>query len=161
MKQTQSAFTLYELMICLALMSVFASAGVPAFAHLIQNHRDTTLRNQLVSLLQAGRSQAITYQQTRTICGSSDGSKCTGHWQQNWLLLSHENKPIQHVQLPPNTNVCWNGFSNTIKYQRNGTSPISNGRFAACRNNVAVWSLVLNRQGRIKFSEPDPKQACC
>lgn len=160
MKRYQSAFTFYDLLICLTLISIFSTIAIPAFAHLVKHHRDMSLRNQLVALLIAARTQAITHQQTRIVCGSNTGTHCTGHWQHHWLL-SHDSHPIQVIQPPQDSQICWSGFTSTIKYQSNGTSPASNGRFYLCRDGVAVWSLILNRQGRIKLADADTTKGCC
>lgn len=161
MTRNQSAFTVFELLTCIALLAIVLAIAVPAMAQMVQNHRDTALRHQLTALLQSARAQAIMQKHVRTVCGSNDGINCTGHWGHNWLLVSHNNELIQQVQVPQSSAICWNGFNKNIKYHSNGTSPTSNGRFAVCRNGVSKGTLVLNRQGRLRVVWPDHTATCC
>ncbi|MCH6550161.1 MAG: prepilin-type N-terminal cleavage/methylation domain-containing protein, partial [Proteobacteria bacterium] len=51
-------FTLFELMITLAVAALILSLGVPGFRNFIQNNRATTHTNDLVTALNLGRSEA-------------------------------------------------------------------------------------------------------
>lgn len=153
-------FTLLELLTTLLLLSIATLLAAPSFNKLVQNNRDEAMRTLLVSHLSLARTQAVVHRKPHSLCGSSDGKTCDGNWSGSWLvrtpgtLISHQSSPIQST-------LCWVGFSREIVFQPNGATPTSNGRFVLCRNQKMVWSLTLNRQGRIRNSTNDPAPACC
>lgn len=161
MTRDQSAFTVFELLSCIALLGVVLAIAVPNMTSFIQHQRDTTLRNQLIALLHSARAQAIMHKQRRAVCGSNNGLTCTGHWDQNWLLIDKDNALIQHIQVPANSAICWAGFSSAIAYKTNGTTPTSNGRFSLCRQGAHSWSVILNRQGRLRIDSSESASGCC
>lgn len=52
-------FTLLELMVTVAVLAILVTVGVPSFQTLIQNNRVTTQTNELVTALNAGRTEAV------------------------------------------------------------------------------------------------------
>lgn len=75
-------FTLVELMVTIALLSIIAALAVPSFSDMIDRHRNQTAARQLFGSLNYARSMAVSRQRTVTICGSDDGSSCNGS--SNW-----------------------------------------------------------------------------
>lgn len=158
----QTAFTLVELLVVLAVLGVLLSLAPPALDRWVQDNRDEVLRNLLLAHLHQARAQAITGNRPHLLCGSSDGTTCNGDWAGNWLIFAAEDgPPILRQQVIPAGEICWRGFSKSIRFQPNGTSPVSNGRFALCRERKPVWELALNRQGRVRQSTPQPGDNCC
>lgn len=162
-RDQQKAFTLIELLVVTAVLVVLLSLAVPSFQKLIQSNKDEALRNLLVSQINQTRFNAITNNKQHVLCGSSDGAICDGDWSGYWLLLraGGENQLLGQ-QKAPAKNVCWSGFSGkSIRFQSNGTSPTSNGRFTICRANGQHWQLVINRQGRVRQILADTVKSCC
>src|SRR6185312_13831464 len=87
--RSQQGFTIVELMVALAILSILLYIAVPSF-------RDTGLPSQLravangmVAATQIARSEAIKRNATVRLCVSSDGATCaTGNWQQGWIVIS-------------------------------------------------------------------------
>jgi type IV fimbrial biogenesis protein FimT len=52
-------FTLLELMVTVAVLAILVTVGVPSFRTLIQNNRVTTQTNELVTVLNVGRTEAV------------------------------------------------------------------------------------------------------
>ena len=52
-------FTLYELLIALAVLSIVLALGVPSFAQFIQNSRTTAQTNERIAALNLARSEAL------------------------------------------------------------------------------------------------------
>jgi len=52
-------FTLLELMVTVAVLSILLTMGVPAFGDLVRNNRITAQANQLVSAINIARSEAV------------------------------------------------------------------------------------------------------
>lgn len=160
------ALSLVELLCCITLLGVFASIGLPGFANLLEHYRNETLRHELASALQAARAYSILHNHGTELCGSRTGDHCDSTWAKGWRI-QHTHAPIQLFQthLDGTQTLSWKGFSKTIRFQPDGTTPISNGRFTLCnQKKEAVWQLVLNRQGRVrhvKGQDPlDRSQPC-
>lgn len=81
-------FTLFELMVTLAVAALILSLGVPGFRNFIQNNRATTHTNDLVTALNLGRSEAARRGVTILLCSSSDGATCSGSndWSSGWIV---------------------------------------------------------------------------
>ncbi|CAM2940116.1 Tfp pilus assembly protein FimT-like protein [Ectopseudomonas mendocina] len=153
---TQSAFSLYDLLIVLALASVGISVAVPSLAALQQKSERDTLRNHLHVSLNHARLQAILNNTSVELCGSIDGATCSQDWSQGWRM--HVMNTPEHVVLIQqhrgSATLKWAGFDSRIRFHSNGTSPSSNGRFFQCKGNDIAWQLILNRQGRVRLASP-------
>ena len=134
--RTSLAFSIHELLVTIALISIAASATLPALSSLKQKSQQEALRNALYTSLQNARAQAILHRRSVELCATSRNGACSNEWQNGWK--SH----FLH----------WSGFSKTSRFYSNGTSTISNGRFFQCHNNSIAWQLVINRQGRVRVT---------
>lgn len=65
-------FTLYELMITIAVAGVLAAVAVPNMGDFIRNGRLTGAANDLLRSIQVARSEAIKQQQDVVVCASDD-----------------------------------------------------------------------------------------
>jgi type IV fimbrial biogenesis protein FimT len=86
--EKNGGFTLFELMITLAVAAVIVSFGVPAFSSFIQNNRATTHTNDLVTALNLARSEATRRGAAVMVCSSTDASTCNGDddWSTGWVV---------------------------------------------------------------------------
>ena len=82
-----AGFTLYELMVLVAVASVIISFGVPAFQSMVQNSRSVTHTNDLVTALNLGRSEATRRGAPIDLCASTDAATCSGSndWSSGWI----------------------------------------------------------------------------
>ncbi len=55
----ENGFTLIELMVAVAVLTILITIGVPAFTDFIQNSRTTTQVNELIRVLNLARSEAL------------------------------------------------------------------------------------------------------
>ena len=80
-------FTLYELMVTLAVASVIISFGVPGFQSYVQNSRAVAHTNDLVTALNLGRSEATRRGSPIDLCASTDAATCSGSndWSTGWI----------------------------------------------------------------------------
>ena len=81
-------FTLFELMVTLAVAALILSLGVPGFRSFIQNNRAATHTNDVVTALNLGRSEATRRGAPVLLCSSSDGATCSGSndWSSGWIV---------------------------------------------------------------------------
>lgn len=161
-QRQQKAFSLVELITTLCLAGIILSFATTTLGFLIKHNREQASRDALLAHLSKTRTLSITTQRTHILCGSSDGETCDGQWSENWLILTpHDNRIHQRYDAHQADSICWSGFSQYIQYTPNGTSPISNGRFALCREERAAWQLVINRQGRVRVADTTEQSTCC
>lgn len=69
-------FTLVELMITVAILSILAAIAYPGFETSIQNSRLTSQTNRVLGALQYARSEATARNTAITVCGSSNQTTC-------------------------------------------------------------------------------------
>lgn len=81
-------FTLYELMVTLAVAAVIVSFGVPGFSSMVQNNRAVTHSNDLITALNLARSEATRRGVAIQVCSSTDGATCSGStdWSTGWIV---------------------------------------------------------------------------
>jgi len=89
-KSYTRGFTIIELMVTLAVLSIVLGVGVPAFQNLIEGGRVTSQINQTIGLISFARSEASKRTATTiTVCGSNDEATCnTTNWESGWLVMS-------------------------------------------------------------------------
>jgi type IV fimbrial biogenesis protein FimT len=84
----QAGFTLFELLVVLAIAGVFASVAVPGVQSSIAQNQRSSCISEMVSMLSVAREEAVSRQQQVALCGSTDGASCnTNSWQTGWLLF--------------------------------------------------------------------------
>jgi len=94
-----SGFTLVELMITLAIVSILLVVGVPSLKTFMQSNRLIAASNELVSAIHVARSEAIKLNSAVTVCESSDGKKCasSGDWKNGWIVFVDANYDLKNT----------------------------------------------------------------
>ncbi len=89
----RAGFTLVEVMITMALVSIVLSLGVPQLHGLIQESRVVSGVNDWVRDANVARSEAVKRGGRVTLCTSSDGTTCgtTGDWASGWIAFVDTN----------------------------------------------------------------------
>jgi len=90
-KRSQHGFTLYELMITIAIVGIVLMFGLPNLAAFRQNGRMTATANDLHAAFHLARSESARARTNITICASADpmgaGSDCDGTWDQGYIVF--------------------------------------------------------------------------
>lgn len=88
--QRQKAFTLIELMISILVLLVLVAVAVPSFTDLLARNRLSGQANELLTVIQLARSEAIKQNQTIRLCKANaeldDCSAASGAWD-GWVLI--------------------------------------------------------------------------
>lgn len=85
-------FSLIELMIALAIAAIVLSMGMPGMQQFIRDSRMTTQANDLITLINLSRSQAIHEGHRTELCISADQQSCSnGSWADGWLVWVDRN----------------------------------------------------------------------
>lgn len=85
-------FTLYELLLTLALGAVLVSVGLPAFGSLLARSRQVIEINSLFHALHLARKESIVHRHVVTLCPSADGRSCLPgtDWSGGWIMFRNE-----------------------------------------------------------------------
>jgi type IV fimbrial biogenesis protein FimT len=86
-------YTLIELMVILAVLSILFSVGLPLMNIFFESNRMVSNTNEIVSGLNIARSEAIKQQMRVTMCQSSNTTSCSGsdQWEDGWIVFQDPN----------------------------------------------------------------------
>jgi type IV fimbrial biogenesis protein FimT len=96
MTKNNHGFTLIELIVTLAVVSIVLLTGIPALNQMTDNNRLVTQINSIAGSLALARSEAIKTATTVTLCVSTNGAACDGtaatNWENGWLVFTDSNR---------------------------------------------------------------------
>lgn len=160
-----------ELMITLMIAAIILSQAVPSFIEMTQNNRIVTQANDLVTSLNAARSEAVKRGTRITVCKSNDNASCaaTGGWHQGWIIFVDTNNDAAvgggeeliraHGPLEGNNTLNGTGnVANYISYVNTGFSQLINGGLQSgeiilCDSRgfgANARAIVLNASGQLR-----------
>jgi type IV fimbrial biogenesis protein FimT len=161
-------YTLIELLIVLAIVSILALTVFPNLSALLAQERSTILTNNLASALAYARSEAIIKQTTILTCQSDNGSEChqSENWHNGWIIFVDKNQNKQRdaeesllrvfAATDNGTRAVFNGafgINHYLKYKPSGHA-FPNGSFLICNPNIGVGkALIMYRSGRLRLSK--------
>lgn len=170
-------FTLFELVIIVAVAAILAGVAIPSYLTLTKNYRMAAQVNDLVTDLHTARNEAIRRSTTVTLCPSSNDKTCdTGSsvdWASGWIMFvdvdasgarqtpasGYEALLRVHASLHKNTTLDGgNNFPNHISYTAIGFSN-NNGKFVFCddRGPPYATAIYISKTGRIRIAHTDSK----
>ena len=88
--RTQRGFTLYELLITVAVVGVILTLGIPNMQAFTQNSRMTSAANDLHAAFHLARSESSRAKTNITVCASADADNCGGTWNQGFIVFVDE-----------------------------------------------------------------------
>lgn len=160
------AFTLIELIIVLAVISIVLSVGIPGIGSLAGNSRITSAVNSMVRHLHYARSEAVKLGIPVVLCPSLGGTDCDDsfHWENGFILFADHDgdrnpgsgeKVLRHYDVGKNhTRILTSAGRKKITYQASGMSPGSTATITVCDPNgrVPPKAVILSNPGRPRLS---------
>lgn len=168
--QKQSAFTLIELMVAIAVLAIVITIAIPAFNNLLSSNRLSGQANEVLAGLALARTEAIKQNQEMVFCHSTNGTTCSAApasgWQ-GWLvarstILGGAGVEIQATgilsgQLTILANAAIASASDAIRFNtqgmlRDANGALLNGVIRVCQNTAAnpnSRDVLLRSGGRI------------
>ncbi|MBT8435460.1 MAG: GspH/FimT family protein [Gammaproteobacteria bacterium] len=164
-----SGFTLLELLITLALISVLVAVAIPSMRAFSQNDRLTTNINTMIGHLAYARSEAVKRHAQVSLCVSNDTVGCTGgNWEDGWIIYvdadangtydaATVNEDILRVQQTLDGNNAFTpsaAYGNQVTYDNRGFVTAT-GSFLLCDNRSGDFgkTITISNTGRVRFQD--------
>ena len=159
----ESALTLLELLLTLAVVSILLLIAIPSTQHFIQRNHLVVDMQKIISALSFARTEAITRGEIVTFCPNNNNLQCGQDWSQGFLVFADKNANHQFEKadallkvfapLTKGVHLSWQGFDSKdyIQMQPVGFGNTSNGRFIyvpADHHLQNQRTIVVNRNGR-------------
>ncbi|MCO8095072.1 GspH/FimT family pseudopilin [Acinetobacter lwoffii] len=165
-KKITRAFTIVELIICIAMIAILVSIALPYFHDYRSKQEAKNIPIKLSQINRYARSQAAVFHQNIVICPSQDSLSCQANqWNKNMLVFIDKNKNRQvdtgeqilqiDVLNLKYGNLSWRGALSlpSVTYQAHTALPIgSNGSFYYCSTHLSNQQrIVLSKMGHIRI----------
>ena len=165
--KTVKGFSLIEIMVVIAIISILASMTESEFSSLIKKYKIKSEVNKWHLALNLARQSAITSNHIVTLCPSLDGINCGSTWPSGAIIFVDINKNhdrdvneliLQTIEPAEKTHtISWRAFQNRnyVQFQQNGFTWNQNGTLRICNNDPSLKynrALIVTRSGRIRLS---------
>ena len=162
-----SGFTLWELMLTLALAGVVLGAGVPAFQALLLDARRTADVNALVLAIQLARSEAAKRNRSVIVCKTDDRLRCgsTGlRFDAGWMVYVNsddqyppERSPSEELLYAHVPELTGTITANRTYFEFRAGKRSTNGTIVFCdrRGASAARAVIVNVGGRPRVATVD------
>ncbi len=123
--QKSSGFTLYELMVIVAVAAILASVAIPGFRNLVFNSRSVAHTNDVVTALNLARSEATRRRFPVAVCASADGASCSGSndWSTGWIVRTPAGDVLQAWPARSGGAGVLNANVSSVQFQASGSLP--------------------------------------
>jgi type IV fimbrial biogenesis protein FimT len=165
-QQSQRGFTLIELMIVLLIVAVLGAMGGPVLDQTVKQNRLRTEADRILTTLNLVRSEAVKQNQPVSVCRSSNGTTCSGNWEDGWIVFTNSDgddtvdvgvDKVVRAYAGLTTGYTLGGTieSNTLTYFADGSYAGGSGSIHLCSPDADAsqgWSVMLNTVGRPRVS---------
>ena len=164
MQPVSRGFTLLEVLVVAALISVLTMLSLPGFSAFGERNARTAAVNYLYSTFAFARQLAINEQTSVSVCTTNQArSSCMNGWHGDILVMTGNKynavQPediVRIVPALPSTEIRYTreDHRRAVKFNPLGFSKGYNGRFHICPTGAETGStLVLSQYGRLRLDD--------
>lgn len=159
-------FTLIELIVTVAMISILTIAAGPDLGSFMQRNKMSTQTNNFVTSLNAARSEAAKRVSSVTVCiGNAAQDTCVGgaypNWEDGWIIFVDDNnnatidggETILNVnnEVSGGTTIRSDEYVSSITYRGDGTPTVlaasTSGTFKVCNSEGVDRAKAINLMG--------------
>ena len=121
-RNEQAGFTIMELLLAIAVLTILTTLALPAFTQFIANNRLAAEANEMVASFQFARSEAIKRGVQVDVCPSTDGASCGGNWSNGWIAIADPGagQDVLRVWESPGDKFQFTPSNGTVGFAPNG-----------------------------------------
>ncbi len=139
-KPTMQGFTLVELIVALTIIGILAAIATPTFNETMLSYQLRATANKLVTSAYLARGEAIKRNTVITLCASSNGTSCTGRWEQGWVILNGSTLLAAEQAIRSGFRVNEEGAQTSLSFQPTGVGS-TQAALIVCRRTPSVGSV--------------------
>jgi len=159
------AYSLYELIMTLAVFAVTLTLGIPSFGAIVANQRLRVEVDKLFHAIHHARKESVVRRRVVTICPTADGEHCGEDWSLGWMMFVNidrdwpaerePNEPvIKWLSVAPENRIVANRRSFSL---RSVDLRATNGTLVFCdrAGRARPRALVVSYTGRPRVAYTD------
>lgn len=160
-------YSLYELLMTMALAALVLTLGVPTFGNIVADHRLRIEVNALFHAMHVARKASVVRRRAVTICPTPDGLNCHPgrDWSMGWMMFVNtdrdrpavrdDDEPVlRHHRVERNARITANRGAFTL---RSTELRATNGTLVFCdrADRAAPRALIISYTGRPRVARKD------
>jgi type IV fimbrial biogenesis protein FimT len=165
LRKKSFGFTLLSLLTALAVSGVLLSSGIPAISHTYFNLQANSSYEELFTLIQFTRLQAVSYHSQVLLCPTIDNINCINDWSQRLMIFVDTNDDEIHnateellrikTKLNKDETIKWNasGSRRYLRFKADGSTGNQNGRLSYClikNEELYAKQIIMTMAGRAR-----------
>jgi len=166
-KSGSSGFSLYELLMTMALAALVLTLGIPSFGSILANHRLKVEVDALFHAVHLARKSSIVRRRVVTLCPSRNGVDCEPgfDWSNGWMMFVNTDRDqpvardddeavLSHHTVDRNAHIMSNRKTFTL---RSTELRATNGTLVFCdrEGRGTARALVISYTGRPRVTRQD------
>ena len=158
-------FSLYELVMTLAIFALTLTLGIPSLGAIVANHRLRVEVDQVFHAIHLARKESVVRRRVVTLCPSADGEQCGNDWSAGWIVFVNldrdwparrepEEPVIKRMSVAPENRIVANRRSFSL---RSVNLRATNGTLIFCdrAGRARPRALVVSYTGRPRVAYED------
>ncbi len=171
-RNTDTGFTLIELMIAVAIVGILIGIALPSYASARAAAQSQQLKTALVNALNDARTAAVVHGTDTILCPSANGETCSGgfEWQIGFIAaidtnnnerIDADDRRLLYRDEVRDVRMLTSSGRKQIQFQPSGSNSGSNATFTLCdaRGPTRATALVMNNRGDLREDQPSNRRS--
>jgi type IV fimbrial biogenesis protein FimT len=156
-------FTLINLLVALTVSSVLATSGIPVISQTYYYHQASSSYDELFTLIQFTRIQAVSYHSQAILCPTVDNINCINDWSQRLMIfvdtnddeIKNASEELLRIKtkLNQDESIKWDfsGSKRYLRFKADGSTGNQNGRLSYCLHKgdtLYAKQIIMTMVGR-------------